>query len=145
MTPGVRTERARAALADGGALAVFWNTQQWRKSELFEPVRAAYDAIVPGFRAAPGNPPESGALWGDHERELEMAAGFAAPESRIYEWSVKRTTAEYLDVTRTQSDHIGLSPELRERLLAAVGSVIDQAGGSFTMPSEAQLWLARAV
>jgi hypothetical protein len=48
-------------------------------------------------------------------------------------------------VTRTQSDHIGLKPDLRERLLEAVGNVIDEAGGSFRLPFESQLWLARAV
>jgi SAM-dependent methyltransferase len=60
VAPGVRTERARALLAAGGALALFWNTQQWRRSELFEPVRAAYDELVPGFRATPAHGPTLG-------------------------------------------------------------------------------------
>lgn len=145
VAPGVRTERARALLAAGGALALFWNTQQWRRSELFEPVRAAYDELVPGFRATPGARSHSGAAWGEHARELEAAPGFAAPEYRCYEWATTVTTAQYVDVTRTQSDHIGLQPDLRERLLAAVGNVINEAGGSFTLPCESQLWLARAV
>jgi SAM-dependent methyltransferase len=145
VTPGVRTELARAALAADGALALFWNTQQWRRSDLFEPVRAVYDEIVPGFRAAPGERSHSGAAWGEHARELEAAAGFAAPEFRRYESATRVTTAQYVDVTRTQSDHIGLEPDVRERLLAAVGNLIDEAGGSFTLPFESQLWLARAV
>ncbi len=145
VAPSVRTERARAVLVAGGAVALFWNTQQWRRSELFEPVRAAYDAIVPGFRAAPGERPYSGEVWGEHARELEASPGFATPEYRTYAWAATVTTAQYIDVTRTQSDHIGLAPDVRERLLSAVASAIEGAGGSFTLPFEVQLWLARAV
>ncbi len=145
VAPGVRTERARAALSAGGAVALFWNAQQWSRSELFEPVHAVYDAIVPGFLGAPGGLPHSGGVWGEHQRELEVASGFASPEYRSYEWAATVTTAEYIDVTRTQSDHIGLAPDVRERLLGAVAAVIDDAGGSFTLPFESQLWLARAV
>lgn len=145
VAPEVRTERARAALSAGGAIALFWNTQQWRRSELFEPVRAVYDAIVPGFRATPGERPHSGEVWGDHARELDASPEFTTPEYRTYEWAATVATAEYVDVTRTQSDHIGLASDVRERLLAAVANVIDGAGGSFTLPFEAQLWLARAV
>jgi SAM-dependent methyltransferase len=145
VAPGVRTERARAVLATGGAVGLFWNTQQWRRSELFEPVRAVYHEIVPGFRATPGERPHSGAVWGEHARELDATPGFAAPEYRTYQWTATVTTAQYIDVTRTQSDHIGLERGVRDRLLAAVGKVIDEAGGSFTLPFESQLWLARAL
>lgn len=145
VAPEIRTARARAALTRGGALALFWNTQQWEKSELFKPVRAVYDAIIPGFRAAPGRPPGARPLWGEHERELAASEGFGPPEYRSYDWTAEVTATDYLDVTRTQSDHIGLEPELRERLLSAVGDVIDQAGGSFTLPFETELWLARAI
>lgn len=145
VAPEVRAERARAVLPAGGAIALFWNTQQWRRSELFEPVRGVYDSIVPGFRATPGARPHSGEVWGDHARELDVSPGFTTPEYRTYDWAATVTTAQYIDVTRTQSDHIGLAPEVRERLLGAVAAVIDEAGGSFTLPFEVQLWLARPV
>ena len=110
----------------------------------FGSVAALYDRTRPSYPAAIGR--RNCARFGDAVSfELEAALGFAAPEYRRYEWAATVATAQYVDVTRTQSDHIELEPDVRERLLAAVGNVIDEAGGSFTLPFESQLWLARAV
>jgi hypothetical protein len=55
-----------------------------------------------------------------------------------------RSTAEYLDVLRTYSDHRALSEERRAGLLADIGALIDGSyGGSITKRYLFQLRLAR--
>ena len=53
------------------------------------------------------------------------------------------TTAEWLEILQTHSDHQTLPAERRERLLDAIGGAIDSLGGSFEMPYEAILVTAQ--
>jgi hypothetical protein len=86
-------------------------------------------------------PPE---LWGDWKREIAAADGFGAPEVRSYDWSQAYSTAEYLELIQTHSDHIVLGPERLGALVQAVGEVLDGAGGGFTLDYAALLLLVRA-
>jgi hypothetical protein len=49
LTPEVRAVKARAALADCGALALFWNRPVWEECALRDRISAAYAATVPDF------------------------------------------------------------------------------------------------
>ena len=148
VAPEVRYVKARELLAPGGALATFWNRARWEHNPLRDELRAAYQRAVPDFGPMPGpmypstdTPPE---LWGDWLSEVQAAGGFDQPDPRAYDWSCEYSTAEYLEVIQTHSDHIVLGERRLGALLDAVGEVIDRAGGSFRLDYVALLLLARA-
>jgi SAM-dependent methyltransferase len=149
ITPEVRTTKARAVLADGGALALFWNRPLWERCSLADAIRVAY-ANVPDFGPRPGpmHPDQSGeqarALWGDHGGELDLAAGLELQKPRRYEWKHDYTAAEYVSLIGTHSDHILLPEQSRQMLLSDVSAAIDAAGGRFTLDYVTHLLLARA-
>jgi SAM-dependent methyltransferase len=148
MTPDVRTRMARSALCDGGVLALFWNMPDWTRSELASELRDAYEATVPDFGPDPGpmHPGHEGdpSLWGDYISELDAEHGFAVEPVRRYSWTAAYRRDEYVSLIGTHSDHILLSPDERQRLLAAVSAVIDGAGGRFVLSYTTVLWLALA-
>lgn len=150
VTPEVRYTRAREALAEDGALAVFWNRPRWESSPLKDELAAAYRRTAPELgagRTGPGPmqpdvqvPP---AWWGDWTRELRGAVGFEPPWPRSYSWAVKYTTARYIELLQTHSDHIVLTDAKRRALLDAVASVIDRHGGTLMVEYVTELWLTR--
>jgi len=148
VSPDVRYPAARAALEVGGALAAFWTSPAWERSPLREKLRAAYERAAPNFGPDPGPMhPDSGPrlrMWGDWKREIEAAADFAQPEMRRYSWTTEYTTAEYVELLQTHSDHILLEERRRAALLDAVAEVLDRAGGGVRIEYLTLLTLARA-
>jgi hypothetical protein len=147
VVPGARYTRAREALEEGGALAVFWNRPVWDESPLREELRAAYESRAPEFGPDPGpmhpgtTRPELRENW---EREIESAPGFEHPEVRFYRWSREYTSDGYLQLLRTHSDHIVLEPSSRDALLAAIREVIERSGGTIKLEYVTKLCLGRA-
>lgn len=151
VNPEVRYTRARETLADGGALALFWNRPRWESAPLRDELSDAYGRAAPELRSgrtAPGPMhPDVQSLpewWGDWTRELRATPGFEAPEARAYTWKQGYTTGEYVQLLQTHSDHIVLPERERHALLEAVSGVIDRSGGSLTLEYMTGLWLARA-
>ena len=56
---------------------------------------------------------------------------------------MKYTTARYLELLQTHSDHIVLTDAKRRALLDAVASVIDRHGGTLMVEYVTELWLTR--
>ena len=147
----IRYTRAREALVDGGALAVFWNRPRWDANPLRSELAEAYRRSAPGLgsdKVGPGPMDPSGELppawWEDWSRELDRADGFGSPEAHTYVWSQDYTSGEYVALLRTHSDHIVLEDSERHALLDAVAAVIDRHGGRFVLEYVTALWLARA-
>jgi SAM-dependent methyltransferase len=150
VNPDLRYTRAREALADGGALAIFWNRPRWETSPVRDELSDAYGRAAPelgsgGTGPGPMDPDVHSApeWWGDWTKELRATPGFEAPEARSYPWTQVYTTAEYVQLLQTHSDHIVLPNREREALLEAVAGVIDRSGGSLTLEYVTGLWLAR--
>ncbi len=135
---------AAAALVPGGALACFWNRVDWSNCSLRARLDEAYQAI--GWDPQGLMTPYAAKLeFADSWRERIAAInGLSDPESRTYEWFETYTTAQYIALLGTHSDHITLEQELRTRLFGAVATVIDEAGGSIRLTYSTQLCLARA-
>jgi SAM-dependent methyltransferase len=146
--PDQRYPLARAVLRPGGLLAAFWNRADWSRCELREPLERAYAEHAPELIADgpmhPGARLDLPDLWGRFHDEVEESDGFERPELRNHESTTSYTTAEYLELLQTHSDHIVLDPSHRAALLAAVGTAIDVAGGRFTLVYVTRLCLARA-
>ena len=140
----VRYVAARAALEDGGALAVFWNRPDWTATDLREELREAYRlAGRAGDTDDPMNPvaePEDEG-W---VQEIAGTPGFDGAEVRRYRWHADHTTAEYLALLGTHSSYLILDAPEHERLQTAIAAAIDARGGSFRMMYVTRLCLARA-
>lgn len=143
--PDVSFSKAHAALAPGGALALFWNFPIWSDAELRERIDAAYRRCAPHLAARePGFVGLRHAGVGDHGAEVIEASGlFDAIKARDYRWSEGYTTARYVDLLSTQSDHRLLPEETRAPLLEAVGEIVDGVGGRIDLDYLTKLLLAR--
>ena len=121
-------ERAAAALEAGGALAVVttWHVAGGDEA-FFAAVQDCYERHMPGTPArlrlssAADVPSEAPAL--------EAGGHFAPAETRRFEQEIAYTTAEYLDLLCTYSNHRALAPEPREKLLHCIAALIDGAHG----------------
>lgn len=144
--PAVGYVRARAAVRPGGLLAAFWNRPDWTRASLREPLAAAYELASPGYSGEDPMHPANLAHLGeeDWEGDIASADGWGQPESRHYAWSQDYSAAEYTGLLETTSGVQLLHASERRALLAAVASVIDERGGTFTLPMATRVCLARA-
>jgi SAM-dependent methyltransferase len=145
--PETRYGTARRALRDGGALAVFWNRPDWASCSLWKPLADAYRSTAPGLEpSGPMHPTTSTVdLAAEWRAEIEAADGFGGAEVRGYPWMARYSAPQYTDLLSTHSDHIALSPAIRDTLLQRVAEAIDAHGGTLELPYVARLCLARAV
>lgn len=150
ISPDLRYARAREALADGGALAVFWNRPTWETCPFRDELADAYGRVAPALGAGIGPGPMHPALettpawWADWASEAAAAPGFDAGDARVYRWRETYAKESYLQVLRTHSDHIELGERQLEELLGAVGEVLDRHGGELALDYVTLLWMARA-
>jgi len=84
-----------------------------------------------------GPPSQEGAVPAD--------ASFGPPIERAYAWSMDFSSAEWIDLLRTSSDHRMLPDVRSEKLLAAVRAAVDAHGGTFTYPCVSYLWAAERI
>lgn len=128
--PSVRVARAADALRPGGALAVV-RTQHVRggTEEFFVEVQRCYERFDP--LTQPGQrPPEAAGVDGsDHAREVARSGRFGPTAFRRYERELAYTTAEYLELLRTYSNHRALPEAARNGLLGCVADLIDRRYG----------------
>jgi SAM-dependent methyltransferase len=137
--------RAGQALREGGRVGVFWNRGQ-PPDHLRAAFSAVYRQVAPALGA--GYVVPSAALH-DPDRDCQLAAnafleagGFVDVAVRMFVQAVEYTTAQWLDLLPTHSDHRTMPAGHLAAVLAAVGEAIDQVGGRFEM--RYQTWLAEA-
>ncbi len=146
--PDRRYPAARAALEPGGVLAAFWNQPEWDRCPLREELEDVYARAAPDLAATgPMRPAGEGSpgVWGRWEEEIEAGDGFEQPVLRRYEFAAAYSTAQYVELLRTHSNHIVLESGQQRTLLERVAAVIDRAGGVLEMTYVTRLCLARAV
>jgi len=143
VAPEQRYVRAHAALIDGGMLAAFWNQPDWTRCALRDELLDAY-RLAPELDG-PMNPASSmrPELWGYWEGEIGAASGLDDPRVRSYRWQRVYSTAEYVALLRTHSDHAMLADDRREALFAAIAGVLDRHHGKLPLRYITWLCLAR--
>jgi SAM-dependent methyltransferase len=112
-------QRARRALAPGGVLAAFWNRSDWSGHGLRAELLEAYERNgASHLRRGTMHPTGSSspALSDEWDPELATAAGFGELSVHRYERVLEFTSAEYVAMLSTHSDHILLEADQRERL-----------------------------
>jgi SAM-dependent methyltransferase len=146
-----RNDLAHAALATGGALALFWNV-----FALADPVLRAALAEVDSRHGLPAEsmpharpagplaaelPTEFQAEWST--LRLSGDPRFGELTSRRYRWSLRYPTANYLDLLASISMLRMLDPGPRDAALSDVATVLDAHGGVIELAVATDLALAR--
>lgn len=127
--------KAAQALRPGGRMAVFWNVFQ-PSPEVAEAFAAVYCRVLPD---SPRNPWARAALDAYSAVFTKTADGirrvgaFGDPEQWRFDWARSYFRDQWLEQLRTGGDVSQIPPPQLEELVAGVGAVIDQMGGSFTM------------
>jgi SAM-dependent methyltransferase len=137
--PAVRYAKAAAVLAPGGALALLRNGKRPLDPALREDLDRAYATYFADARSMRLVDDEID----DWTREIDASGAFGTVEVRRYPWDATYTTAEYLRLLDTYSDHAVLDPARKQRLFAAIASVIDGVGGRILLPYVAVTQRAR--
>ncbi len=75
----------------------------------------------------------------DYVSPIAATGAFGPVEVRRYHWELRYTRRAWLDQLPTHSDHRLLPDAERARLMDAIGAVIDDFGGSFTMRYETRV------
>ncbi len=142
LQPSAALTNAAAALRSGAQLAIFWNFGDPPAvvAACLDPVYAALEPELRGRSVLLGH--REGRIDGvlgavTHEHDFERA------QTREFSWSKPYTTAAWLDVLRTHSDHQTLAPERLRRLLDGVARALDELGGSFDLRYTTKLVSAR--
>jgi len=139
---------AHAALAPGGHLVAFWNRPDWEQTELRAALSDVYRAAVPELPPDGPMHPDNRTMVGAEESWAQAIAatdGLTDPEHRVYAWSLDYTARTYVELLATLSEVRLLDDADRQRLLEAVGRMIERHGDRLTMPMAAQVEIARAV
>jgi SAM-dependent methyltransferase len=141
--PAVRVVKSAAALGPDGALTTIGTHHiAGGSAAFFEEVQSCYERWMPGtppgLRLVPGpDIPMDG-------EEIVQSGLFEAPVFRRFEWEHAYSTAQYLDVLLTYSNHRVLRPDRRERLLDCIAGLIDSRyGGSISKRYMTELRVAR--
>jgi SAM-dependent methyltransferase len=140
LDPGARMVQAARLLRPGGWLALFWNRMAEGGSPLREAIDEVYAELFPG---------RSGRGTFVRGRPLVEAvppdAGFGTPSWQVFPWVHRYTTAEWLELVQTHSDHRMLDPGARPLLLDRLRQVIDDHGGVYEHRYDCWLWTAMRV
>jgi SAM-dependent methyltransferase len=123
--PEVRVAKAADALGPGGWLATVATHHVAGGDESF--FAAAQDCYIRWDRATL---PEGAALPATDSipgssDELDRSRRFGAAQFRRYEWDRSYSTAGYLEVLRTYSNHRDMAPEAQSGLLDCIARLID--------------------
>lgn len=132
-----RYQRAANALAPGGTLALFWNKGREWTGDLGAANDAAYAKHAPHMTSSTG--------WTLDWVADEIAAcpALEPPAVRTITWTCTYTTAEWVALLGTHSDHRILPERQRVELHDAVGDVVDRFGGRVDVVYDVNLFLSR--
>ncbi|MEV0811033.1 class I SAM-dependent methyltransferase [Micromonospora sp. NPDC050200] len=135
LDPATRCRRAHDALAPGGTLAVLAHRYDYVDPAQGAALRAAFESVDPDRRTDPRE--------GWFGEEIAASGLFVDVRTESLRRPVPLTTAAYQRLVSTFSPQLRRPPELRERVLAAVGAAVDGFGGTVTLDLRTTLVLAR--
>lgn len=140
----VASAKAAALLRPGGRLGLIWNAGS-PPDDLADALEAVYARVVPTgshrvFRGYAADRATDVKAPLDPETDAVAAvAEFSAPTTTWFPWTRTYPRDEWLEQLFSRSDHTALGPAVLDRLLAGIGTAIDDHGGSFVMSFETAL------
>ncbi|HEY1830555.1 MAG TPA: class I SAM-dependent methyltransferase [Acidimicrobiales bacterium] len=134
----IATAKAASVLRPGGTLGLMWNAG-CQPDRLADALEGVYESVVPpgghrlfrGYAADRLSDFETG--LGSEIDAVLAVPDFGAPTEKWFPWTRVYRRDEWLAQLVSRSDHAALEPAVRDRLFEAVGSAIDDQGGSFVM------------
>ncbi len=137
--PANRFELAAAAAP---ALAVLYNEKAPIDPALRAELDAAYARHFPpdSPRLSPSQVAETRA---EYVAMFEASGRFGTPHVAELPWTERYTSARYLELLSTYSDHAVLAPDTRASLLAEIGAAIDRRGGTIDIPYVTLVFVGR--
>jgi SAM-dependent methyltransferase len=145
VNPAIGYPKAHAVLRPAGVLALLWHRSVWSEGPLRDAMIALYESLAPGFLDTTPTFPGLRMTEADARRptEIESTGLFFGVEAHSHHWHQTYTTAEYLELLGTQSDHVLLDRATRESLFESVARLLDDIGGVVTVPYVTHVFLAR--
>jgi SAM-dependent methyltransferase len=134
----VRLSTAAAALRPNGGVALMWNWERDRPTDVDAAFGRAYHTFAPTLVQEPLKRRVEASM----SEELESSPLFGPLTVRTYPWERTFTTAEYLDLLGTHSDHLMLPAENRSRLYEAIAELVDGWGGELTVGYDTTVLIA---
>lgn len=139
--------QAARVLRPSGLLAVFWNVPQ-PPPEVAEAMVAAYEQAAPdspiNLRAMPERALDGYQVMADLAADgMGRMPGLGEADQWRLDWEVTYSRDAWLDQLPTSGALTQLAPDRLHDLLAAVGSAIDDLGGSFSVPYSTLAVVAR--
>jgi SAM-dependent methyltransferase len=142
------TLKAATVLRPNGRLGLMWNGGA-HPDDLADALEDVYASVVPsgthrlfrGYGANRSSDVRDG-LTGVVEA-IRSTPAFDPVTEQWYPWTLRFKRDEWLDLLRSSSEYAALEANLRQRLLDAVATTIDEYGGSFAMQFETVLFTAR--
>lgn len=142
--PDVRYRRAHRHLRPGGFLA-FWSALHVFPDggdPIFVDLQPVYDEIGEGMGENP-HYPRPGELP-TFEAEIEDSGLFELVDIVHFDWEIRYDAGGYIDLLDTFSGHIAMAPWQRERLYAAIRTILaGRDGGALRRHWGAALHVAR--
>jgi SAM-dependent methyltransferase len=139
ISPEVRYARSAAALKAGGHLALWWNLPS-DDDPLFEALQSVYERAIPEMTTGHRTFAEQQQSWSE---EIGGNGHFEAPIVLQFPWSRRYTTAQYLLLLETYSDHRTLPEASKRALYTGIAGVLDRNGGAMDKPYVAVLYIAK--
>ncbi len=133
--PDAGAAAAARVLRPGGRLALFWNAGD-PPPEIAAGFAEVYRSVETGLPYTPWTAPAVGgyaqmlSAAGD---PLRRTGAFTEPELWKQSWTVVVSRAQWLDQIPTAGGHSRIPAERLRTLLAGLGRVVDDHGGSFPM------------
>ncbi len=138
--PAVRWEKAAAALAPGGALALFWNFHHLKDPDAAAGVLAAHQRYAPHITPDTHPVEDTWLATSWPQVELEARSEFGDLSARLYRSERTLSGADYVAYLSTQSAYLMLDDTARADLFAALK---DPLGEQVTLSVGTALHLAR--
>lgn len=140
--PSVRYVKTAAVLGPRGTLAVIRN----EKAPLEPGLRAELDAAYARWHPQSDDRPIDDAVEATRQvlvDQIDASGLFETVDVRLYPWTQAYTTARYLELLDTYSDHALLAADQRAPLYEALAAAIERRGGVLEMPYVSMAFVAR--
>jgi SAM-dependent methyltransferase len=140
----VATAKAASVLRPGGNLCLIWNAG-CQPDDLGDALEEVYASVVPpgghrlfrGYAADRSHDLKTG--LSSEIDAISSVSDFGAPTEKWFPWTRAYKRDEWVDQLVSRSDHAALEPAVRDKLFEAIGTAIDDHGGSFVMNFETVL------
>lgn len=140
VAPEIRYRKAADVLTQGGSLALIWNRVEGADGDLRARLDDLYGRLAPEVVASPPGERDL-----DRTVEIQESGCFEVQGVWRFPFVTRYGPTEFSELMATQSDHVAMEPDRRDRLLEAVAGAIEAGGGSYRVGWATTLYLARRI